>query len=256
MSAEPGGGFRFETLPTGWTVGLFAALESLRGVRHLVTTRRGPDPHAPLDQVAPDVAGAMAVTGAAWAKQVHGRGVLAVTTPGPAGEGDALITATGSLAVTGLSADCPLILLADRSGRAVGVAHASWRGTVKQIAPRAVAEMSRGFGVAPADLVACICPSAGPCCYEVQSDVLQAAVAGIGPHVEQFFPRRDGKMTFDLWQANTDQLLRAGLAPENIHCAGVCTLCRNDLLPSFRREGPAAGRFLAAIATTRRDERG
>jgi copper oxidase (laccase) domain-containing protein len=29
--------------------------------------------------------------------------------------------------------------------------------------------------------------------------------------------------------------------------AGVCTLCRNDLFPSHRREGEAAGRFAAVI---------
>jgi hypothetical protein len=29
--------------------------------------------------------------------------------------------------------------------------------------------------------------------------------------------------------------------------AGICTLCRNDLFPSYRREGNAAGRFAAAL---------
>jgi copper oxidase (laccase) domain-containing protein len=41
--------------------------------------------------------------------------------------------------------------------------------------------------------------------------------------------------------------MHAGLAPESIHIAGICTLCRNDLFPSHRREGNAAGRFAAVI---------
>jgi hypothetical protein len=114
----------------------------------------------------------------------------------------------------------------------------------------------------PSDLVACICPSAGPCCYEVGDEVRQAALEGIGPHAAAFFfpfgwqrqaQLADGsfapasKHRFDLWQANVDALMRAGLARESIHISGVCTLCRNDLFPSHRKEGNAAGRFAGVI---------
>jgi copper oxidase (laccase) domain-containing protein len=50
-----------------------------------------------------------------------------------------------------------------------------------------------------------------------------------------------------LWSANRDQLLRAGVRETNIHISGICTMCANDVFPSHRREGAAAGRFAAAI---------
>jgi copper oxidase (laccase) domain-containing protein len=101
----------------------------------------------------------------------------------------------------------------------------------------------------------------------VGPDVLAAARETLGPGAERFFHRRtpemwvsqgldpayglrDGKMYFDLWQANRAQLLEAGLSEENIHVAGVCTMTRNDLFPSYRLEGASAGRFAAVIAKT------
>ncbi len=164
------------------------------------------------------------------------------------GKGDGLAGNTPGQGLSGRSADCPLILAADAATGACGVAHASWRGTVQKIAMELVSTMARGFAADPANIVACICPSAGPCCYEVGPDVVQAALDKIGQHAERFFVRREGRTHFDLWSANVDQLVAAGLRRENVHVAGVCTMCRNDLFPSHRREGDTAGRFVAVIA--------
>ena len=148
----------------------------------------------------------------------------------------------------GFSADCPLILAADPSGPAVGMAHASWRGTVKGIAARLIEAMGAEFGTDPAGAVACIGPAAGPCCYEVGPEVRRAADRALGPMAGRFFREGGGgRYLFDLWAANRDQLLRAGLADCNVHTAGICTICRNDLFPSYRVEGDAAGRFVAVI---------
>jgi hypothetical protein len=45
------------------------------------------------------------------------------------------------------------------------------------------------------------------------------------------------------------QLVAAGVPEERIEVAGVCTLCRNDVFYSYRREGPDCGHFglLAAL---------
>jgi hypothetical protein len=43
-----------------------------------------------------------------------------------------------------------------------------------------------------------------------------------------------------------EQLLRAGLARENIHQSGLCSYCRAEEFWSFRREGGAAGRMWSA----------
>jgi len=245
------GGFHVEEIGDGWRVGTFAALAELEGLVHAVTTRRGPE--VPVEAAADDpvtgaIARALGLEGLAYCRQVHGRAVLDVREAGLAGAGDALTTNRPALGLMGRSADCPIVLVADPVSGAAGMAHASWRGTVRRIAMALVAGLAARYRMDLARTVGCICPSAGPCCYEVGPDVLEAARDRMGPGAERFFPARGGKTFFDLWSANADQLVRAGLVAANVHAAGVCTICRNDLFPSFRAEGAGAGRFAAVIA--------
>jgi YfiH family protein len=146
-----------------------------------------------------------------------------------------------------LGADCPLLLVADAAGGAVGAAHASWRGTVKRIAARLVEAMVSEFHVAPDELIACIGPSAGPCCYEIGPGVAETAVRGIGIHAREFIREEGERLFLDLWAANRGELIRAGVARENVHVAGVCTICHHETYPSYRAEGQSAGRFAAAV---------
>jgi len=245
------GRFRFSALPNGWTVGRFDVLEEIDSVVHLVTTRVGFDPDdAPSGRPAlvEQVSAALGLREVAFCRQVHGKMVIAADHGGQLGQADAIITNVASLGLMGFSADCPLILAAEPVSGAIGMAHASWRGTVGRIGSELVVHMASRFGCEPAGIVACICPSAGPCCYQVGQDVFDAAVGGIGRYAERFFARRNGRMFFDLWAANKDELIRAGLEPENIHVSGICTVCRNDLFPSVRAEGESAERFVAVIA--------
>jgi hypothetical protein len=219
-------------------------------VAHLVTTREGPD----VQQVRRDPAVAsqgivevLNLNDTAFLNQVHGGDALVCDAGGVVGIGDGLATSTCGIALTGKSADCPIVLLADRVRCAVGFAHASWRATVAAIIPATIQRM-RELGSIPADLVACVCPSVGPECYEVGREVRTAALEEIGRHATAFFhPGPRGRDHFDLWEANVDALRRAGVRPDSIHVAGICTMCRNDLFPSYRREGETAGRFLAVI---------
>jgi len=243
------GGFRLEPSANGWLVGRFAALEEI-GVLHLVTTRRGPD----VERVRHDtyaagreIAQFLGLDDAAFLEQVHGGDVLTCDVAGCAGPADGLVTTSRSLALLGKSADCPIVLIADRRRRAIGFAHASWRATVSGIVGQVVRTMTE-FDCVADDLVACICPSAGPECYEVGREIRIAAAERLGRQAGAFFhPGPNGKDHFDLWAANRNALARAGVPPPSIHTAGVCTLCRNDVFPSHRREGQAAGRFAAVI---------
>ena len=248
-AAPSPGGFHLTALRNGWTIGRFRAMEEL-GFPHAVTTRQGLDVnlvHRDHSAVGTLLAEALGLCGTAFCEQVHGSTVLTVERAGAAGRADGLVTRAASLGLWGRGADCPLILAAEPGG-IVGMAHASWRGTVKRIAEEFVAKLV-ALGARPQAIVACISPSAGPCCYEVGQEVLDAAVAGIGQDAERFFrPVGGGKHLMDLWAANADQLVRAGLRPMNVHVAGKCTMCRNDLFPSHRKEGSRAGRFAAIIA--------
>ncbi len=222
--------------------------------RHGWTTSQGPgfgaDP-ASGDHVerVEELVRAAGLKAGAWVRQVHGGRVLEVTESGFAGEADALWSAQPGLGVIGRSADCPLVLVGgirpDES-RVWGFAHASWRSTVQGITTGLVLALTEA-GADPAELRAVICPSAGPCCYEVGDEVRQTALESLGPGAAWFFLERFDRLSFDLWAANIAQLTGAGVAESNIFNVAHCTICGGERYPSHRRDGDGAGRFAAVI---------
>jgi len=144
------------------------------------------------------------------------------------------------------SADCVGVLIADREGRAVAAVHAGWRGTAAGIAAQAVARLA-AEGIEPAHLAAALGPAILGCCYEVGDDVVQALQGSCGPSAGYVARASSGRTSVDLHAALRSQLIRAGLSESAIQAAPYCTRCRNDLFFSFRVEGGAAGRHMAAI---------
>ena len=144
-------------------------------------------------------------------------------------------------------ADCTPVLLFDPVRRAVGIAHAGWRGTVGGIAARAVEALAREFGSDPADLVAAVGPCIGSCCYEVGAEVAAAARAGLPSPDDALTESGPSSWRLDLTAANAQLLRSAGVAPRQIEVSGLCTSCRSDLLFSHRAQSGRAGRFAAII---------
>lgn len=241
-------GFELQETSQG-LVGRFVPLVRA-GFPHLVMTRHWGDVQMVRDRpegMMPDIAGALGCEEVAYLTQVHGGLALETENGGLVGQADALFTRCSGLGLVAKSADCPIVLLADPENRLVGFAHASWRSTVAGIVPLLIQRMNAA-GANPSAMIACIAPSIGPDCYEVGSEVYDAAIESIGPHAATFFIPSTGRDHFDLWQANMDALTRAGVLSENIFVAQLCTACHCDLFPSYRAEGPEAGRFAVAIA--------
>jgi copper oxidase (laccase) domain-containing protein len=105
----------------------------------------------------------------------------------------------------------------------------------------------RGFGVVPSTITAAIGPSIGPCCYQVADPVRDAFLAMTPDAAGWFSPDEIGKWRLDLWQANVEQLVMAGVHAEAIERLDVCTSCHLDRCYSYRREGAGGGRLVAAI---------
>lgn len=105
-----------------------------------------------------------------WAtcRQVHGADVHRVTSPGVQGEGDAMWTDTQSLPLAVFTADC--LGVAVVSERAIGLAHAGWRGVRGGVVGR-LAETMSDAGHHPTGAV--IGPGIGPCCFEVGDEVAE-----------------------------------------------------------------------------------
>lgn len=190
--------------------------------------------------------------------QVHSANIRVVTEE-DAGKGivrerdysgvDGLVTNVPGLPLVTLYADCVPLLFLDPVKRAVGCAHAGWRGTAASIGRRTVETMQQAYGSAPQDILACIAPSIGPCCYEVDQP-LQSVFTSI-PDVDPqdlLSPKGEGKYMLDLWETNRRILLAAGLREEHITVAGLCTSCHADLFHSHRATGGNRGSLAAIIA--------
>jgi len=180
--------------------------------------------------------------------QVHKDDVLVVRKdPSAAGERpvpvcDACVTQCPEIALCIRTADCVPVFLLDPHRRVVGAIHAGWGGTALQITAKVVEVMERDFQCRPAEILAAIGPSIGPCCYEVDRRVYVAMCRHFG--AERFFrsaPQFE-RWNLDLPLANFYQLLSRGLRSENIVSSGCCTFCRPDLFFSHRRDLGATGR--------------
>ena len=148
------------------------------------------------------------------------------------------------------TADCVPILLSDPSAGAFAAVHAGWRGTLATAVVAAVERLAREYEVRPENLRAAIGASAGPCCYEVGTDVIDAFTSKFADGEKLFTQTRSGHATVDLLQANRDQLISTGMNPERIHTAPICTMCRTDLFFSYRKEKSLhgkVGRLMAVV---------
>ena len=187
-------------------------------------------------------------------RQVH-RDDVRVVTPADCGKGlwtprdydsaDGLITDAPDVPLVVFSADCNVILLHDPVRRAIGAAHAGWRGTAAGIAGKTARAMQDAYGCDPADIRAAIGPAIGPCCFETDGDVPDALRQVLGAEVEPFMSWNGQKWHIDLKAVNALWLQKAGVT--RIDICPDCTYCRSDLYWSHRRTGLRRGEQAAVI---------
>jgi YfiH family protein len=184
-------------------------------------------------------------------RQVHGASVVvAVQGSDPQHDADIIISRGQDLALAVQAADCVPLLLVDRRTGAVSAAHAGWRGLAAGVPAVTVRAMCEHLGSQAADLLAAIGPAIGRCCYEVGPDVREVFVRSkVAGNQGRWFAgaRVAGKWMFDTWASARSQLEAAGIPPEQIFEARLCTASHPDVFCSYRREGAKAGRMAAAI---------
>lgn len=193
-------------------------------------------------------------------KQVHGntvrvlrRGEVTESAPELRPDGDAIASNEAGLILAVMVADCVPILIADPVAGAAAAVHAGWRGTCARVAPAAVEVMRREFGSRPADLIAAVGPSAGPADYEVGSSLRDAfSDAGHDARdLDRWFIPTTPKPHLDLWRANADQLVAAGLTSDHIYNCGLSTVSHPDVFDSYRVDGEKAGRMAGLVVVPR-----
>ncbi len=182
---------------------------------------------------------------------VHGTHALIATDPRPPEwekppQADIVLTNKPHVTLFMRYADCVPIIFFDPVNKAVGLAHAGWRGTVKGVALRAIEAMELEYGTRAKNLVVGIGPAISASRYEIGPEVVSEVETAYGHDASKLLRRQNGSVHFDLVAANKATLMEAGV--RQIENADLCTATNSEDWFSHRGSGGKTGRFGALIA--------
>ena len=187
--------------------------------------------------------------GATTAWLVHGR-LVAVMTRADAGSYkpgyDAIITRERGLALTMRFADCVPIVFFDPVQRAIGLAHAGWRGVAANVIAATVDAFRDNFGSKPHDLWAGIGPCISADRYRVGVEVLAQVIPACPPNASIIRRQPDGSIHLDLNAAIGAQLQACGV--KNVEDSAICTASNTTEWFSHRAENGRTGRFGVVVS--------
>lgn len=182
--------------------------------------------------------------------QVHSADAVCAQAPRPVDESyrqaDIILTDRPEVTLFMRFADCVPIMVHDPRKGVIGVAHAGWMGTLRDVASSTIEAMHKNYGSNPADIIAGIGPSIGPDHYEIGADVILQVMQKFGDESELILKSHNGKIHFNLWETNRLLLERAGVG--QIEISGICTACNTRDWFSHRAEKGRTGRFGALIS--------
>jgi YfiH family protein len=182
--------------------------------------------------------------------QVHSADVVCADAPRPLDEeyrkADIILTDKADVTLFMRFADCVPLLMHDPRAGVIGIAHAGWMGTLRDVATATIHAMQTNYGCKAGDIVAGIGPSIGPDHYEVGEDVITQVHQRFGDESDRVLEKNDGKTHFNLWEANRMLLERAGI--QQTELAAICTACNTSDWFSHRAEKGRTGRFGALIS--------
>ena len=162
-------------------------------------------------------------------------------------QADAIVTNQPDTPLVMRYADCVPLLLYDPVKRAIALAHAGWRGTVKGMAAATVRALESAFGSRPEDLQALIGPAISRRNYQVGETVAAQALSYFGEEAAVVTrDPADGGAYLDLWRANRLDLERQGIS--NIEVLNICTFDNRHEFYSHRAENGKTGRFGVVIS--------
>jgi purine-nucleoside/S-methyl-5'-thioadenosine phosphorylase / adenosine deaminase len=155
---------------------------------------------------------------------------------------DALVSDAENVLLGVKTADCVPVLIGDVKTKAFAAIHAGWRGTVQSIVVKAVQKMREIYNANLKDFICAIGPAATCKNYEIGQDVIDAFAESFPDSKHLFTPTKTNHALIDLHTANREQLLNLGVRAENIYVAPLCTMERNDLFFSYRKEKKLHGK--------------
>ena len=176
-----------------------------------------------------------------------------ITKPRPYTDVDGMITNVPGLVLATFYADCVPLYFADPVHKAVGLSHSGWRGTAAGIGAVTVKELQKHYGTRPEDIYAAVGPSICQDCYEVSEDVILELQKTFSRELwkDIFYRKENGKYQLNLWEANRQILLGAGILPEHISMPNLCTCCNPEFLYSHRASQGKRGNLGAFLGIKR-----
>jgi len=159
---------------------------------------------------------------------------------------DAIFTRIQKVCIGISTADCVPILFYDPTKHVVAAAHAGWRGTCGEIAEKTINALVEAYHCQPSDILVTIGPSISAKVYDVGQEVVDNFESA-GFEIPEIVEIRNKSIYLDLWKANEQSLLKAGITAENIEVAGICTFTEHERFFSARRLGIKSGRLLSGI---------
>ncbi len=166
-----------------------------------------------------------------WLEQVHGVDVL-VHEGAPAGRSaDASVAFERGRVCAVMTADCLPVVLADRAGTRIGIAHAGWRGLLAGVIEATIERL----GCNPQDLQAWLGPAIGAAAFEVGEEVRDAYARRSAILTGAFNPNVRGRYQADIYGLARTVLAEAGV--NAVSGGGWCTHADADRFFSFRRVG-------------------
>ncbi|MCM1191131.1 MAG: peptidoglycan editing factor PgeF [Butyrivibrio sp.] len=167
-----------------------------------------------------------------------------ITRPGDYEDIDGLMTDVSGIVLVTFFADCVPLFFVDTAHRAIGLAHSGWRGTAAGMGSCMIRAMGEAYGTRPEDLRVAIGPSICAGCYEVGQEVAVQFERFPGVVTQG---REPGKYHLDLWEANRQLLVAAGVQDREIAVTDICTCCNGSYLFSHRASGGRRGNMGAFL---------
>ncbi|HBK53800.1 peptidoglycan editing factor PgeF [Syntrophomonas wolfei] len=188
-------------------------------------------------------------------QQVHGQRVLRVD-KSLAGSGawdyesalpgfDAMVGHSPGIILGSFYADCIPLFFFDPKKRVVAMAHSGWKGTMGKIAAESVKEMLK-LGCLPRDIEVFLGPGIGPCCFQIQPELVLRVKTAFHHHQAILRENAHGYY-WDLRESIKQSLQESGIQEAHIIDSHLCTACNCHLFFSYRAEKGRTGRMGAFI---------
>ena len=190
------------------------------------------------------------------AKQVHGdnvhivkgidRGRGAINQLNAIPDTDSLITNISHIPIMLLYADCLPLIISEKNGECIGVIHAGWKSTEKEIIKITLQKMLDEYGVKKENLLIAIGIGISVKNFEIGQEVKEKLEkVSYSPNCFQI---KNEKIYADLIEINKSQAINFGIPQENIdYNKDLCSFENDDLFYSYRRDNKVTGRHSGVI---------